>query len=163
MRQGDRQLFRAKLVALTAAAVAPLLLVGCGGGGGGGQAKGNGQEGGGSKSSEQQALCNSLNTLNQSLTDLDNLDPQTASNADIKAAGTEVRKANAKVQATAQAVSNSAATNVALVSARLVTAVKNVPPGTSPQKTLEIVDPALKATKTQFQASYNGLACASTG
>jgi hypothetical protein len=161
VRQGDRRPLRAKLVALTAAAIAPLLLVGCGGGGG--TAEGNGQEGGGSQSEPQQALCDSLNTLNKSLTDLDNLDPQTASNAEIKAVATEVRKANAKVQATAQSVSNSAATNVALVSARLVTAVKNVPPGTSPQKTLEMVEPALKATKTQFQASYNGLACGSTG
>jgi hypothetical protein len=41
--------------------------------------------------------------------------------------------------------------------------VKNVPPGPSTQKTLEMVEPALKATKTQFQASYNGLACGSTG
>jgi hypothetical protein len=41
--------------------------------------------------------------------------------------------------------------------------VKKVPPGTSPQQTLEMVEPALKATKTQFQASYNGLACSSSG
>ncbi len=48
VRQGDRPLFRARLVALTAAAVAPFLLVGCGGGGG--TAQGNGNEGGGSSS-----------------------------------------------------------------------------------------------------------------
>jgi hypothetical protein len=161
VRQGDRQLFSAKLVALTAAAVAPLLLVGCGGGGG--TAQGNGNQGGGSKSAQQEALCNSLNTLNKGLTDLDNLDPKTASNADIQAAATEVRAANAKVQAAAKNVSQTQATTVALAASRLVAAVKAVPPGTSPQQTLEQVEPVLKSTKTQFQASYNGLACSSTG
>jgi len=162
VRQGDRQLFGAKLVALTAAAVAPLLLVGCGGGGGTAQGNGN-QGGGGSQSSQQEALCNSLNTLNKGLTDLDNLDPKTASNADIQAAATEVRAANAKVQAAAKNVSQTQATTVALAASRLVAAVKAVPPGTSPQQTLEQVEPVLKSTKTQFQASYNGLACSSTG
>ena len=52
---------------------------------------------------------------------------------------------------------------VALAASRLVAAVKAVPPGTSPQQTLEQVEPVLKSTKTQFQASYNGLACSSTG
>ena len=162
MRQGDKQLSRAKLVALTAAATAPLLLVGCGGGGGG-TAQGNGNQGGGSKSAPQEALCNSLNSLNKALTDLDNLDPKTASNADIQAVATEVRAANAKVQAAAKNVSQTQATTVALAASRLVAAVKAVPPGTSPQQTLEQVEPALKSTKTQFQASYNGLACSSTG
>jgi hypothetical protein len=164
VRQGDKQLSRAKLVALTAAATAPLLLVGCGGGGGGIEtAKGNGNEGGGSKSTQQQALCTSLNSLNKALTDLDNLDPKTASNADIQAAAAEARAANAKVQAAAKNVSQTQATTVALASSRLIAAVKAVPPGTSPQKTLEQVEPVLQSTKTQFQASYNGLACSSTG
>ena len=44
----------------------------------------------------------------------------------------------------------------------LVAAVKAVPAGTSPQQTLEQVEPVLKSTKTQFQASYNGLACGSS-
>ncbi len=159
MRQGDKQLSRAKLVALTAAAIAPLLLVGCGGGGGGGTAQGNGNEGGGSKSAQQETLCNSLNSLNKALTDLDNLDPKTASNADIQAVATEMRAANAKVQAAAKNVSQTQATTVALAASRLVAAVKAVPAGTSPQQTLEQVEPVLKSTKTQFQASYNGLAC----
>ena len=149
------------LVALAAVAIVPLLLVGCGGGNGG-AAQGNGQTGGGSKSTEQQALCNSLNSMNKAMTDLDNLDPKTASNADIQAVANEARAANAKVQAAAKNVSQTQATTVALVSSRLIAAVKAVPPGTSPQKTLEQVEPALKSTKTQFQASYNGLACGSS-
>jgi len=142
-------------------AIVPLLLVGCGGGNGG-AAQGNGQTGGGSKSTEQQALCNSLNSMNKAMTDLDNLDPKTASNADIQAVANEARAANAKVQAAAKNVSQTQATTVALVSSRLIAAVKAVPPGTSPQKTLEQVEPTLKSTKTQFQASYNGLACGSS-
>ena len=90
-------------------------------------------------------------------------DPKTASNADIQAVATEVRAANAKVQAAAKNVSQTQATTVALAASRLVAAVKAVPPGTSPQQTLEQVEPVLKSTKTQFQASYNGLACSSTG
>jgi len=149
------------LLALAAVAIVPLLLVGCGGGNGG-AAQGNGQTGGGSKSTEQQALCNSLNSMNKAMTDLDNLDPKTASNADIQAVATEARAANAKVQAAAKNVSQTQATTVALISSRLIAAVKAVPPGTSPQKTLEQVEPTLKSTKTQFQASYNGLACGSS-
>jgi hypothetical protein len=149
------------LVALAAVAIVPLLLVGCGGGGGG-TAKGNGQTGAGSKSTQQQALCDSLNSLNKALTDLDNLDPKTASSADVQAAAAEARAANTKVQAAAKEVSQTQATTVALASSRLITAVKAVPPGTSPQKTLEQVEPALQSTKTQFQASYNGLACGSS-
>jgi hypothetical protein len=149
------------LLALAAVAIVPLLLVGCGGGNGG-TAQGNGQTGGGSKSTEQQALCNSLNSMNKAMTDLDNLDPKTASNADIQAVATEARAANAKVQAAAKNVSQTQATTVALISSRLIAAVKAVPPGTSPQKTLEQVEPTLKSTKTQFQASYNGLACGSS-
>jgi hypothetical protein len=64
VRRGDGQLRSAKLVALTAAAIAPLLFVGCGGKGGGG----NGAEGGGSRSAAQQDLCDSLKTLNNALT-----------------------------------------------------------------------------------------------
>jgi hypothetical protein len=161
VRQGDRRLSGAMLVALAAVAIAPLLLVGCGGGNGG-PAEGNGQTGGGSKSTQQQALCNSLNSLNKALTDLDNLDPKTASNADIQAVAAEARAANAKVQAAAKEVSQTQATTVALASSRLIAAVKAVPPGTSPQKTLEQVEPVLQSTKTQFQASYNGLACGSS-
>ena len=149
------------MLALAAVAIVPLLLVGCGGGNGG-AAQGNGQTGGGSKSTEQQALCNSLNSMNKAMTDLDNLDPKTASNADIQAVATEARAANAKVQAAAKNVSQTQATTVALISSRLIAAVKAVPPGTSPQKTLEQVEPTLKSTKTQFQASYNGLACGSS-
>jgi len=148
------------LVALAAVAIVPLLLVGCGGGGG--TAKGNGQTGGGSKSTQQQALCDSLNSLNKALTDLDNLDPKTASNADVQAAAAEARAANAKVQSAAKDVSQTQATTVALASQRLITAVKAVPAGTSPTKTLEQVEPALQSTKTQFQASYNVLACGSS-
>jgi hypothetical protein len=150
------------LVALAAVAIVPLLLVGCGSGDGGGPAKGNGQTGAGSKSTQQQALCDSLNSLNKALTDLDNLDPKTASSADVRAAAAEARAANAKVQAAAKEVSQTQATTVALASSRLITAVKAVPPGTGPQKTLEQVEPALQSTKTQFQASYNGLACGSS-
>jgi hypothetical protein len=151
------------LVVLAAVAIVPLLLVGCGGGGSsGGPAKGNGQAGGGSKSTQQQALCDSLNQLNKALTDLDNLDPKTATNAEVQTAANEARAANAKVQADAKEVSQTQATTVALASQRLITAVKAVPAGSTPKQTLQQVEPVLQSTKTQFQASYNGLACGSS-
>jgi DNA repair ATPase RecN len=153
VRGGDWQLVKAKVISLAAAVLVPLLLVGCGGGGGGGG------QGGGSRSAAQQKLCDSLQSLNKALAELDNLQPQTASTADIQAAATKVREANKETAAAAEAVSSSEVDSVTIAATRLVTAAKNVPPGTSAQKALQQVEPALQATKTQFQATYNGLSC----
>jgi hypothetical protein len=149
----------AKLVALTAMVVAPLLLVGCGGGGGGG----NGAEGGGSRSAAQQDLCDSLKSLNNSLTELDSLQPQTASTADIDAAAAKVRAAGKKAATSADAVSSTEVNSVTIAASRLVTAVRQVPAGTSVKQELQMVQPALEGTRKQFQAVYNGLSCGSAG
>jgi hypothetical protein len=145
------------LATLVAAVLAALVLTGCGG-----KAQSNGGTGGGgSKSSGQQALCDSLTTLNTALAQLKSLDPATATTADINAAAQQVRSAYKAVDASAQAISSSAVNQVDVSAARLVTAVKNVPPGTSAKDELKMVQPALDATQTQFKSTYNSLACAS--
>jgi hypothetical protein len=157
VRDRDGQLGRAILATLVAAVLAALVLTGCGG-----KAQSNGGTGGGgSKSSGQQALCDSLTTLNTALAQLKSLDPATATTADINAAAQQVRSAYKAVDASAQAISSSAVNQVDVSAARLVTAVKNVPPGTSAKDELQMVQPALDATQTQFKSTYNSLACAS--
>jgi hypothetical protein len=157
VRDRNGQLGRMILATLVAVVLAPFLLVGCGG-----KAQSNGGTGGGgSKSSGQQALCDSLTTLNTALAQLKGLDPATATTADINAAAQQVRSSYKAVDASAQAISSSAVNQVDVSAARLVTAVKNVPPGTSAKDELKMVQPALEATQTQFKSTYNSLACAS--
>jgi hypothetical protein len=157
VRDRDGQLGRMILLTLVVAVLAPFLLVGCGG-----EAESNGSaDGGGSKSSGQQALCDSLTTLNTALAQLKSLDPATATTADINAAAAQVRSAYKAVDASAQAISSSQVSQVNVSAARLVTAVKNVPPGTSAKDELKMVQPALEATQTQFKSTYNSLACGS--
>jgi hypothetical protein len=158
VRDRDGQLGRMILVTLVAAVLAPFLLVGCGG-----KAESNGGTGGGgSKSSGQQALCDSLSTLNTALAQLKSLDPATATTADINAAAAQVRSAYKAVDVSAQAISSSEVSQIDVSAARLVTAVKNIPPGTSAKDELKTIQPALEATQTQFKSTYNSLACASS-
>jgi hypothetical protein len=67
------------------------------------------------------------------------------------AAAAQVRRAYKAVDASAQAISSGQVRQVDLSAARLVTAVKNVPPGTSAKDELQMVQPALDATQTQFK------------
>jgi hypothetical protein len=112
-----------------------------------------------SRSEGQQNLCATLKTLRSALTQVGDLDPKTASTADIEAAADQVRTARKQVDEAAKAVSFQEVDAVTLSATRLVTAVNHVPAGTSPNVELQQIQPALHASEDQFESVYNGLSC----
>ena len=160
MRQGDKQLSRAKLVALTAAAIAPLLLVGCGGGGG--TARGQRQRGWRKQVGPAGGALHLAEQFEQGPDGSGQ--PRPEDRLECGHPGRRHRDAGCERQGAGgreERLPNPGHHR----RARRVTPGRRGegrPSGHSPQQTLEQVEPVLKSTKTQFQASYNGLACSST-
>ncbi len=137
-----------------------VVAVGCGGGEGG--ANDNGVTGAGQASQTEQQLCAALDDVSVGLKQLQNLDPKTASAAEIKTDAANLRKATKGAISAASAQSKVDVESLDADVANLEAAVKRVPPGTTPEKELQEVEPQLNKTAELVQSTVNGLECSTT-
>jgi DNA repair ATPase RecN len=142
--------------------IGTLALFAAGCGGGDGTADANGVSGGGQESQTQHDVCVALANVSTDLKKLQNLDPATATSAEIETDIAALQKSAKTLTAAAEAESKVDVESIADDTAQLRAAVKRVPAGTSPKAELQQVKPQLDTTAELVQSNINGLACSST-
>jgi heme oxygenase len=109
--------------------------------------------------SAKDTFCADLKNASTALTELQGIDPKTASIADIKSAASDLKDAGQQVATSAKALGQADVSAVQSAVGSLQTAVKSLPKGNSIQQDLTQLQAALQTTAQSLTTIFNGQGC----
>jgi len=109
--------------------------------------------------SAKDTFCADLKNFSASLTELQGLDPKTATRADVASAANDLKNSAKQVVSSAKALGHADVSAVQSSLNSLQKAVKSLPKGNTIQEDLTQLQSALQATAQSFKTIFDGQGC----
>jgi len=109
--------------------------------------------------SAKDTFCNDLKGFSASLTNLQGLDPKTATRADVTSAANDLKNSGKQVVSSAKALGHADVSAVQTSLNSLQKAVKSLPKGNTIQQDLTQLQSALQATAQSFKTIFDKQGC----